>query len=120
MGLSQTTLGFINHWYTKSGKMTSYGRGAANTSKTYPAFSKLPLDPSHPPYSAWGLYGMEDELGTLNQLTLERTVAAAKEIKTGLRIGLNWGLEQMDYTGEFRETMKHEIFEIGKNMNNYI
>lgn len=32
---------------------------------------------------------MDDELGTLNQPTPERTVAAAKEVKTGLRIGLN-------------------------------
>ncbi|KAF2691457.1 putative cyclase [Lentithecium fluviatile CBS 122367] len=90
-----------------SGKMT----------RPYPKFSELPLNLSHPPHSAWGLWGKDDELGTLNQLTPERTVAAAKEVKTGARFGLNWALEQMDYTGGFRETMKHEIFELGKNMN---
>jgi len=94
------------------------GSVAANTkAKSHPPFSQLPLDPSHPPHSAWGLYGMDDELGTLNLLTPERTVAAAKEIKTGIRVGLNWALEQMDHTGGFREIMKHEIFEIAKNMN---
>ncbi|KAH7109064.1 hypothetical protein B0J11DRAFT_601884, partial [Dendryphion nanum] len=82
-----------------------------------PKFSELPLDPSHPPHSAWSLWGIDDELGTLNHLTPERTVAAAKEVKTGLRFGINWALEQMDYTAGFRETLKHEIFEIGKNMN---
>jgi hypothetical protein len=82
-----------------------------------PAFTELQLDPSHPEHSAWGLYGSDDELGTLNLLTPERTVEAAKEIKSGARVGLNWGLEQMEFTGGFREIMKHEIFQIGKNMN---
>ena len=82
-----------------------------------PIFSELQLDPTHPPHSAWGLYGPEDELGTLNLLTPERTVAAAKEIRSGIRIGLNWPLEQMEFTGGFREVMKHEIFQIGPNMN---
>lgn len=61
---------------------------------------------------------MDDELGTLNHLTPERTQEAAKEIKTGTRVGLNWPLEQMDYAGEsFRQVMKHEILKLGENMN---
>lgn len=84
----------------------------------HPKFSELPLDPSHPPHSAWGLYGDDDEKGTLNLLTPERTLEAAKEIKTGVSVGLNWPVHMMDYAGEsFREPTKHEIFEIGKNMN---
>ncbi|RDW69684.1 hypothetical protein BP6252_08704 [Coleophoma cylindrospora] len=82
-----------------------------------PKFAELPLDPSYPAHAAWGIYGMDDELGTLNLLTPERTVAAAKEIKTGTRVGLNWGLEHMDYTGGFREILKHEILQIGENCN---
>ena len=85
--------------------------------RPHPKFTKLPLDPSHPPHSAWGLWGMSDELGTLNHLTPERTIEAAKEIKTGIRVGLNWPLDQMDYAGDFRQVLKHEIFELGKNMN---
>ncbi|KAF2834347.1 hypothetical protein M501DRAFT_1027341 [Patellaria atrata CBS 101060] len=83
--------------------------------RPYPKFSELPLNPSDPAYSAWGLYGPKDELGTLNQLTRERTVAAAREIKSGIRIGLNWGLENMDIDS-FRQTLKHEIFSIGHMM----
>jgi hypothetical protein len=60
---------------------------------------------------------MDDELGTLNHHSPENTVAASKEVKTGLRFGLNWALEQMDYAGGFREIMKHEIFKIQENMN---
>ncbi|OTB18898.1 hypothetical protein K445DRAFT_373536 [Daldinia sp. EC12] len=58
-----------------------------------PNFEDLPLRKTDPHYSAWGLYGDKDELGTLNRLTDERVAAAAKnEIKTGHRISLNWPL----------------------------
>lgn len=51
-----------------------------------PNFEDLPLRQTDPHYSAWGLYGDKDELGTLNRLTDERVAAAAKnEIKTGRR-----------------------------------
>ncbi|KAI1466298.1 uncharacterized protein F4812DRAFT_460571 [Daldinia caldariorum] len=58
-----------------------------------PNFEDLPLRKTDPHYSAWGLYGDKDELGTLNRLTDELVAAAAKgEIKTGHRISLNWPL----------------------------
>lgn len=58
-----------------------------------PAFEDLPLQKTDPYYSAWGLYGAHDELGTLNRLTDSRVAAAAaSEIQTGRRISLNWPL----------------------------
>lgn len=53
-----------------------------------PSFEELPLHPNDPPYSAWGLYGEEDELGTLNLLTPEVVLAAKSEIVTGQSISL--------------------------------
>lgn len=51
-----------------------------------PAFEDLPLQPEDPPYSAWGLYGDEDQIGTLNRLTNERVAQAARnELMTGHR-----------------------------------
>lgn len=51
-----------------------------------PPFDSLPLRQGDPPFSAWGLYGDKDELGTLNRLSDERVAAAAREeIKTGKR-----------------------------------
>lgn len=51
-----------------------------------PAFEDLPLRKGDPHHSAWGLYGPNDELGTLNRLTDERVLASAKgEIQTGAR-----------------------------------
>jgi hypothetical protein len=52
-----------------------------------PRFDDLPLQKGDPPHSAWGLYGKNDELGTLNRLTDERVVEAAKaEIQSGVRL----------------------------------
>lgn len=50
-----------------------------------PRFSELPLREGDPPYSAWGLYGEKDELGTLNRQTDDLVLAAAKEIRSGKR-----------------------------------
>jgi hypothetical protein len=51
-----------------------------------PKFEDLPLHEGDPHHSAWGLYDKDDELGTLNRLTNERVVEAAKaEIKSGER-----------------------------------
>lgn len=36
-----------------------------------PRFEDLPLSSSHPPFSAWGLWGLDDELGTLVSMSLE-------------------------------------------------
>ncbi|OBT67990.1 hypothetical protein VE03_01508 [Pseudogymnoascus sp. 23342-1-I1] len=54
-----------------------------------PAFESLPLRSTDPPCSAWGLYGVQDELGTLNLLTPARVLSAKSEIIEGLSISLN-------------------------------
>lgn len=54
----------------------------------YPAWKDLPLDKAHPEHSAWFQWGQEDELGTLNHLTPEVILEAAKEIRVGKRISL--------------------------------
>lgn len=53
-----------------------------------PPFSSLPVGESDPPYSAWGLYGADDQLGTLNLLTDDRVSTAKTEIVTGKTISL--------------------------------
>ncbi|OAA67963.1 hypothetical protein SPI_00158 [Niveomyces insectorum RCEF 264] len=58
-----------------------------------PPFASLPLDPTGPPGNAWGLYGKDDALGSLNMLTPAVVAAAAKqEIRTGERVSLDWVL----------------------------
>lgn len=58
-----------------------------------PSFQQLPLGKNDPPFSAWGLWGdgPEKHLGSLNYLTDELVLKAAKkEIKTGERAGLKY------------------------------
>ena len=54
-----------------------------------PKFDELPLRGRDSLFSACGLYGMDDKLGTLNLLTQATTRSAAREIKTGQQVGLN-------------------------------
>jgi hypothetical protein len=63
---------------------------------TIPKLSELPLRKGDPPYSAWGLYGPHDEMGTVNRLTKEVVLAAARdEIRTGERFSLNLPLDAL-------------------------
>ncbi|KAI1364050.1 hypothetical protein F5Y08DRAFT_328910 [Xylaria arbuscula] len=59
-----------------------------------PSFRDLPLDKKGPRGNAWGLWGSDDQLGTLNYLTPEVIAqAAAENIKTGDRVSLNWSMQ---------------------------
>ncbi|MDB5026927.1 MAG: putative cyclase, partial [Candidatus Eremiobacteraeota bacterium] len=49
-----------------------------------------------PPGSNWGDYGLDDRLGRLNELTSDRVLRAAAEIRTGRRFCLSLPL---DYPG---------------------
>ncbi|KAF2496968.1 hypothetical protein BU16DRAFT_526024 [Lophium mytilinum] len=82
-----------------------------------PSFSELPLRPSDPPHSAWGLWGESDQLGCLNHLTPARVKAAAAEIKSGVSVGLSWEMHQMHVPPSYRSKLEHEIFSIGENIN---
>ena len=51
-----------------------------------PSFSDLPLRRGDPPFSAWGLYGDDDQLGALKRLTDELVKEVARdEIQSGVR-----------------------------------
>ncbi|TDZ33532.1 hypothetical protein C8035_v012145 [Colletotrichum spinosum] len=76
-----------------------------------PPFESLPLGTGNPKYSAWGLYGDHDELGTLNRLTDSRGAAAARsEIKTGARVSLNWSLKAQPEPFFARRAFHHDLY----------
>ncbi|KAL8998567.1 MAG: hypothetical protein Q9169_002407 [Polycauliona sp. 2 TL-2023] len=73
-------------------------------------FSSLPLDSNGPRGNAWGRFGAQDELGTLNLLTGAVVAAAARnEIKSGVRISLDWPLTKPGFPLMGRDAMKHDI-----------
>ncbi|PMD25416.1 hypothetical protein NA56DRAFT_686012 [Hyaloscypha hepaticicola] len=77
-----------------------------------PPFSSLPLKKDGPRGNAWGLFGPTDELGMLNRLTPETTLAASKEIVHGVRVSTDWALDQPKVPGfgraKFEHTIKHK------------
>ncbi|WQF79644.1 Putative kynurenine formamidase/cyclase, kynurenine formamidase superfamily [Colletotrichum destructivum] len=76
-----------------------------------PPFDALPLGRDDPRFSAWGLYGDNDELGTLNRLTDERVAAAARnEIRTGARVSLNWSMTAQPAPFFARRAFHHDLF----------
>ncbi|MCJ1285523.1 hypothetical protein MMC26_004863 [Xylographa opegraphella] len=79
-----------------------------------PPFTSLPLDPNGPPGNAWGLFGATDELGMLNLLTPAVVVAAAQEIKSGVRISLDWPLNRPTRPSYGRAPLQHEIRRRGR------
>ncbi|KAF2115724.1 hypothetical protein BDV96DRAFT_55183 [Lophiotrema nucula] len=73
-----------------------------------PKYSDLPLNKGDPFRSAWGLYGKDDQLGTLNRLTEDIVLEASKEIKTGTRISLNWPMDVQNKTPFFNRQVFHQ------------
>jgi hypothetical protein len=61
----------------------------SSSTNTRIPFTSLPLDPSGPHGNAWGKWGADDQLGTLNYLTDDVVAAAAREnVRTGQRVSL--------------------------------
>jgi hypothetical protein len=79
-----------------------------------PRFDELPYCKGNPPFSAWGLYGADDELGTLNMLTPAIVAEAAKEIRTGVRVGLNLPLDFLQPPSHKRSALKHAIIKYAR------
>ena len=79
-----------------------------------PSFESLPLDPSHPPYSAWGLWTPKDELGTLNLLNVDTVKRASQEIQLGSTVPLNLPLDcPRKSMNPARAPLVHRIIEKG-------
>lgn len=74
-----------------------------------PSFDSLPLQKDGPPGNAWGLYGEDDELGMLNLLTHETTLAAAKEIVHGVRVSTDWPLDRMEVPAFNRQRFEQKL-----------
>ncbi|MGO4317852.1 cyclase family protein [Agrobacterium sp. MCAB5] len=79
---------------------------------TLPKYHQLPIDPSKPPRSAWGLWGDEDQLGSLNLLGEEQVRRAKDAIKSFETFSLNWHLEMPDPPLFGRHALKHHPFPI--------
>lgn len=82
------------------------------------AFEALPLRKDGPHGNAWGRWGDSDELGTLNLLTPDTTALAAKEIKDGVRVSVDWELDSMSPPCFGRSFLEHTITQKGERTVN--
>ena len=76
-----------------------------------PRFTELPVRPGAPPGSSWGVFGDEDEIGTLNFVRAENVAAAAGLVRRGKVFSLNLGLELPDPPFFGRKPIRHTLFE---------
>lgn len=74
-----------------------------------PAFDDLPVRPGAPLRAAWGLWGDEDQVGTLHLLTPARVARAARLARTGKVFALNWDLELPRPPLFGRDALRHTI-----------
>src|SRR5215831_15029916 len=85
-------------------------------SERLPTFDELPIKPDYPPHSAWGVFGDDDEIGTLNLLTPERVAAAAQLVRSGEVFPMSWELELPAPPLFNRQALKHTIHRRRQNV----
>ena len=75
----------------RKGKTSGAGQSQslAQSQVKLPNYDALPLRPGAPKGAAWGVFGDDDELGTINLLTPARVRQAAASIRTGKIFALN-------------------------------
>lgn len=77
---------------------------------TLPTYAELPCRADAPAGSSWGVFGDEDEHGTLNFLGPEQVVAAASLIRTGKLFPLNLDVGLPAPALFHRHSPRHELF----------
>jgi kynurenine formamidase len=80
-----------------------------------PRYDELPVVEGLGLRHAWGVFGTEDELGTINLLTPERVLEAVALVRRGETINLTLPLTAFDPPFYGREPLRHEIFRIDRN-----
>ena len=78
-----------------------------------PRYEELPIDPGHPPGSSWGVWGDDDELGTLNLLTDAQTRRAAGTVRRGAVFPLQLPLHEPQPGVVWRVAPTHQILHVG-------
>lgn len=77
-----------------------------------PRYADLPITPKGAHRCSWGIFGEDDELGTLNLLTPERALAATRLPKSGNSFSLNWDLELPRPAILGRQSLRHSVVDL--------
>jgi len=68
----------------------------STTDSPYPRYASLPIDDSRPESSSWGVFGDDDEKGTINFISPEARLHAASLVRSGESIALSWDVDLPD------------------------
>jgi kynurenine formamidase len=95
-------------------KATQARKAASESAKRAPAakmptYDELPIRAGAPAGAAWGVFGDDDEVGTVNLLTPERVIAAAASIRSGKIFALNLPINIPDPPLFTRGKHKHTV-----------
>lgn len=80
-----------------------------------PTYDELPRLEGLGLRHAWGVFGPDDELGTINLLTPDRVRDSARLVRTGRTVALTRPLDQFDPPFYGRERMRHTVFRLDRN-----
>src|SRR5688572_8826902 len=79
-------------------------------SNELPAYAELLSRPDFPPGSAWGLFGADEQLGTLNFLDERTTLRAREAIRQGKSFNLDYELTAFDPPmSPNRRPLQHQV-----------
>ena len=81
-----------------------------------PAYDELPVLDGLGLRYAWGVFGPDDDLGTLNHLEDTTVLAALAEARTGERVGLSLEMSALDPPLYGREAVRHTVFAASRNI----
>ena len=85
-----------------------------------PSYKDLPVKLGAPAGSSWGLFGDDDQLGTLNLLTPERVAAAAKLVRKGAVFPLNLRIDEPNPPLYGRGAVRHHLLEGESGRDDYL
>ncbi len=81
-----------------------------------PSYDQLPVREGAPAGSAWGVFGDQDEVGTINLLTPARVRAAKESIRSGKTFALNLPIDVPNPPLFTRQAHRHTIKNFGGAM----
>jgi kynurenine formamidase len=84
-----------------------------------PSYRELLERTDAPPGSSWGVWGDDDQLGTLNLLTDDRTLAASRLVRRGAVFPLNLPLHELDPQLAWRTPARHHILHVGHEARDF-
>lgn len=75
-----------------------------------PRYDELPVRDGAPARSSWGVFGDDDQVGTINLLGPAEVLGAARLVRRGTVFSLNWDLELPDPPLSGRRALTHTIY----------